>query len=363
MQRRYWAPLIAVIMAILVLVPTTLAKGSAGDTYGAAFGTNRFPGGLNTATINLTFVTNDVVRLDATVRGTDLRSWTIRVYDRGTCQLPTHWVVTRPGTNGSGQSVPLSVFTNQAVSMFLDPADVARLKAVPASRNLAFMFAGAGSGSLNSGSPYRTCAVGALGGAITSTSTSTSTSNTTSTTSANTAACLTTRTIGGIVTTIAGTTQTVGGTATTVGGTTQTISGTLTTIAGTTQTISGTATTIGGTTQTIPGTVTTVGGSTSTIGVTVGTSVVGTTFTVGGTATTIGGTTQTIGGTATTIGGTTQTISGATTSVGGTTQTIGGTATTIGGTLITVTPATTTGLGTLTTVSGTRSSGICSFPQ
>src|SRR4051812_1960967 len=59
MQRRYWAPVIAVMMAILVLVPTTLAKGSAGDTYGVAFGTNRFPAGLNTATINLTFVTDD----------------------------------------------------------------------------------------------------------------------------------------------------------------------------------------------------------------------------------------------------------------------------------------------------------------
>src|SRR4051794_37023076 len=52
MQRRFWAPVVAVMIAILVLVPTTLAKGSAGDTYGVAFGANRFPAGLNTAVVN-----------------------------------------------------------------------------------------------------------------------------------------------------------------------------------------------------------------------------------------------------------------------------------------------------------------------
>jgi len=213
MKRRYWVPVLAVVAAITILVPTTFAKGQAGDTFGVNFGANRFPSGLDNATVNLTFETDTRVRLDATVQGSDIRSWTIRVYDQGVCQRPLHWVVTRPGTNTAGQSVALRVTTNSSVSVLLDALDVQRLRAVPGTRNLAFMFAGAGSGSLNSGSAYRTCAV--LGnGAVATTTTSNTTSNTTNQTSTtsnqtNTAACLTTRTINGTTSTVTGGTTTL----------------------------------------------------------------------------------------------------------------------------------------------------------
>jgi len=324
MKRRYWAPVLAIMAAITILVPSTFAKGQAGDTFGVAFGPNRFPGGLDSATVNLTFESDARVRLDATVQGTDVRSWTIRVYDMGACQRPLHWVVSRAGTDGAGQTVALRVTTNSSVSLFLDPLDVARLRAVPDARNLAFMFAGAGSGGLNSGSAYRTCAV--LGNGPVATTTRTTTSNTTSDTTnqTNTSACVTTRTNNGTLTTVTGGTTVIGGTATT--------------LANQTTTVGGTATTVNGTTLTVPGTTTTILGTTNTV--------------------------TTIGDITTVVGGTTSTVPAVTATIGGTATTISAITTTVGGTTVTVTPVTSTGTGVVTTATGTRSGGTgpCVFP-
>jgi len=308
MSRRYWAPILAVTAAIMILVPSTFAKGQAGDTFGVAFGPNRFPSGLNSATVNLTFETDTRVRLDVNVQGTDVRQWALRIYDAGTCQRPTHWVVTRPGENGA----PLRVTTNSSVSIILNPLDVQRLRAVPETRNLAFLFAGSGAGSLNSGSPYRTCSRFGTGPVATTTRTTTSstTSNTTSNTTnlTNTSACVTTRTINGTISTITGgttvinSTSTGPGVVTTIPATTATIGGsTATTNVATT--ISGTATTITGTVVTIPGTVTTIAQTVST-GSGVVTTVPVTTVTVTGGTSTSFGTVTTATGTRTTINGT-----------------------------------------------------------
>jgi len=320
MNRRYWAPLLAVAVAIGILVPSTFAKGQAGDTFGVAFGPNRFPGGLDRAAVNLTFETDSRVRLDVTVQGSDVRSWQIRIYDKGNCQRPSEWVVARPGTNGAGQTVPLRLTTNTSLSVFLDPDDVTRLLNVPDNRNLAFLFAGSGAGQLGSGSPYRTCALFGGGPVNTTTSTTSTTSSSTSVGSTNTTnttitsatpACVTTRTIPGTISTTVATTATLNNTVT-IPGTVSTIQpGTTATIGGQTfttdlvTTINSTATTLTGTVITVPGTVTTISpvvttgsGTVTTVPVTTVTVTPGTSTSFG-TVTTATGTVTTISGTAT----------------------------------------------------------------
>lgn len=330
MTKRYWAPILAVAAAIMILVPTTLAQGEPGTAMYATFQSNRFPGNATTATGQLNFLANGQVRLDVTVSGSDIRTWTIRIY-RGLCNNVVEWLANR---TSAGAPLAKAVTNGGTLRQVLFSADAARIhRAINRGQPFALMLAGQGSGGTNSGSAYRTCTrFGPNQMPITSTTTSTTTSLT------NTSACLTTRTINGTATTVTGRTTTIGGTVTTIGGTT-------TTIGGQTTTVGGTVTTINGTTVTVPGTATTIMGTTNSA------------TTIGDVVTTIGGTTSTIPAITTTVGGTVTTITG-------TATTITGTATTVGATTVTITPTTSTSLGTLTTATGTRTggTGTCVFP-
>ncbi len=173
MKRRYWAPLLAIAAAILILVPTTLARGEPGTNLYATLQTNRFPLGNTFATATLHF-TNGGADLTVNVQGSDLRNWTIRIYDLGSCNNVLEWVANR-GANGE----PLQkVATNQGpLTQVLFSGDYVRIQnGLAAGRNMALMLAGSGSGAANSGSQYRTCT--SFGPVQVPVTTSTTTTNT-----------------------------------------------------------------------------------------------------------------------------------------------------------------------------------------
>jgi hypothetical protein len=331
---------LAVLAAITILVPTTLATGEAGTTLYARLGQNRFPGGFAIVDAKLHFVNQRDIRFDVQIVGGVGHTFAPRVYAHGTCANPGgtggKWVINRE-TNAGPSGPFLSLQPNSNQEIVVNQLDVDRVRAELAHNpNTTFALLIA---TVVNGQNYRTCTSfgptppGPITSTTSTTSSSTSTTSTTTTntsnitnTTTNQVACVTTRTIPGTITTINGATTTVGGTVTTIGGQTVTVTGTATTIPGSTVTVAGTGTTILGTTNT---------------------------------ATTIGDVT-------TTVGGTTSTIQPVTTTIGGTTQTITGTATTVGGTTVTLPASTSTSFGQITTATGTRTtiSGTtsCVFP-
>ena len=115
MKQRFWVPLVAVAMALLILVPTTFAVGEPGTTLYAQLGTNRFPAGQGAADASLTFNSERDVVLRISIAGPAGTNNGVRVYVDGTCADPGEWVINRTPT--AGQNGPfLEVASNSGVN-------------------------------------------------------------------------------------------------------------------------------------------------------------------------------------------------------------------------------------------------------
>ena len=151
MKRTFWAPLLAVGAAILILVPTTFAVGEPGTTLFAQLGSNRFPNASAAADARLQFLSESSIRLDITIAGVPSRPWGVRIYSQGTCNDVLNWVANR---DQSGQFI--SVLSNSGEHQIpLFSADVARIRAALAKgQTLSLMVAGM---HPVTGLSYRTC--------------------------------------------------------------------------------------------------------------------------------------------------------------------------------------------------------------
>ena len=189
MKRTFWAPLLAVGAAILILVPTTFAVGEPGTTLFAQLGLSRFPNRSAAADARLQFLSESSIRLDVTIAGLPAHPWGVRIYSQGTCNNVLNWVANR---DQSGQFI--SVLSNSGEHQIpLFSADVARIRAALAKgQTLSLMVAGT---HPVTGLSYRTCTafraapfppLTTTSGTSTATSSATSTASTASTTSVST---------------------------------------------------------------------------------------------------------------------------------------------------------------------------------
>jgi hypothetical protein len=259
MKRRLWAPIIAVALAALILVPTTFAVGEPGTTLYAQLGTNRFPSGQGAADASLQFNGERDIVLRIQILGPAGTVNAVRVYVDGTCASPGEWVINR--TPNAGPNGPfLTVNSNSGVNTFqVNQLDVDRIREELAgnpNETFALMVARVINGvNYRTCTPFRTTPFPPL----TTTTATTSTSPTTSATGTNTTR-FTTRTT--VITTGGQTfTATITEPVTTSGLTTRTSTGFSTGTTVQTITTIGTATTV---TVNPTGTVTNIATNTST---------------------------------------------------------------------------------------------------
>jgi hypothetical protein len=230
MNRRLWAPLVAVAVALSILIPTTFASGEPGTTLYAQLGTTRFPGGQGAADASLTFNGQSDIVLRIQVLGPAGTVNAVRVYVDGTCADPGEWVINRTTTAGPNGPF-LEINSNSGVNTIqVNQLDIDRIRSELAgnpNETFALMVA-----RLINGQNYRTCtAFGttALPPLTTTTTTSasttgsTTTSATTTTTSASTTGSTTTSATTTTTTTTATTASSTTSTGTGGGGTTTTV--------------------------------------------------------------------------------------------------------------------------------------------
>lgn len=128
MTRRLWAPIVAVGLAALILVPTTFAVGEPGTTLYAQLGTNRFPSGQGAADASLQFNGERDIVLRIQILGPAGTVNAVRVYVDGTCTSPGEWVINR--TTNAGPNGPfLTVNSNSGVNTIqVNQLDVDRIR-------------------------------------------------------------------------------------------------------------------------------------------------------------------------------------------------------------------------------------------
>jgi hypothetical protein len=247
MKRRLWAPIIAVGVAALILVPTTFAVGEPGTTIYAQLTSNRFPGGQGAAEASIQFNGERDIVLRVQVLGPAGTVNAVRIYVDGTCSDPGEWVINR--TPNAGPNGPfLAVNSNSGVNTFqVNQLDVDRIRDEledNPNETFALMIA-----RVINGANYRTCTqFRSTPFPPLTTTTTTSATGTQTTTGTNTTR-FTTRTITTTinssvitftitepVTTTALTTRTSFSTGTTVQTATSVVTGTTVTVPGTTVT-------------------------------------------------------------------------------------------------------------------------------
>lgn len=155
MKRRLWAPIVALGLAALILVPSTFAVHTPSPTLYAQLGQNRFPSGQGTADASLTFNGNRNVVLRIAITGPAGSVNAVRVYVDGTCSDPGIWVINR--TTNAGPDGPfIQVASNSGVNTIqVNQLDVDRIAAELAgnpNETFALMVA-----RVINGQNYRTC--------------------------------------------------------------------------------------------------------------------------------------------------------------------------------------------------------------
>ena len=99
MKQRLWVPM-AVVVALVILVPTTFATGESGTTLYAQLGTNRFPGGSGRGGCIADLQQRARHRAEDPIQGPAGTINAVRLYVDGTCANPGIWVVNRTTTAG-----------------------------------------------------------------------------------------------------------------------------------------------------------------------------------------------------------------------------------------------------------------------
>lgn len=194
MKRRLWAPILAVGLAALILVPSTFAVGESGTTLYAQLGTNRFPAGQGAADASLTFNSERDIVLRISIFGPAGTVNAVRVYADGTCTNPGIWVINR--TTNAGPSGPfLTVNSNSGMNTIqVNQLDVDRIREELAgnpNETFALMVA-----RVINGQNYRTCtAFRATPFPPLTTTTTTAATPTTTVTAPTTTGQFTTRTV------------------------------------------------------------------------------------------------------------------------------------------------------------------------
>jgi hypothetical protein len=155
MKRSLWAPIVAVALAALIVVPTTFAVGEPGTTLYAQLRTNRFPSGQGAADASLTFNSARDIVLRISISGPASTVNAVRVYVDGTCTFPGEWVINR--TPDAGPAGPfLTVNSNSGVNTIqVNQLDVDRIRSeLAANRKEMFALMVA---RVIDGVNYRTC--------------------------------------------------------------------------------------------------------------------------------------------------------------------------------------------------------------
>jgi hypothetical protein len=132
MKRKFWAPALAIGVAILILAPTTFATFSVGETWYARLDQNRFPNGIAAVDAQLRRLGTTSFRLDIQILGGAGRSFSPRVYADGNCANPGGtggvWVINRePGADPAFGPF-LSQAGNSTRQIQVHPSDVIRIR-------------------------------------------------------------------------------------------------------------------------------------------------------------------------------------------------------------------------------------------